>query len=789
MGLYPLPGGQDELPDAPRFPFVICTTRERFKKIIAALDNAFFQEEDFAILIDVLDAWRFAEDPHNSPCLPAAPVGETCRDYTPDSYIITWNPTDPFQTPNLTPSGYDAPAWYMIQAGSTTVPGAQPGDVFTDPTRLIGDSWLDQLTWTARLPGIISSGLPRFKIHFEGSGKAQLHLLKVPFGGLAYVTLDGSPLGSLVNLSTVSLADLDSILTAINALLPDAIEGSLVSAEIIEIPVNSPGQHYIDVTMIPAIIPPALGFGGGLRKVTLCGESMQGVPNLMPQFRITNGQLEWRPTHDSTAWENLGQVVGADGQPGADGQNAPIPLIAADTTNGEYKLLFDMNADGTPELTTPNLKGQPGADGQPGTPGAAAPVPVVSLDTANGEYKVLFDMNADGTPELTTPNLKGEPGQNGQPGTPGAPGQNAPIPIFAWQGTTLKIDANADGVFDYTSPDLKGAQGAPGNCECNTPADTTTPSLENACAGVLGLVSWIIERYDNSLARAENAFAQGELVLDAVVGIAELLSAGTLELFPLDEIENFYYDLTAQQLGSMRIQLADSAFVEDLQKKLYCRIANADPQQLDQTIYDAWVGDIAALNHFTAEKLALHIEKFLSWATVSQRYYIYALETSSFCSLWSDCLPPAWEHTFDFATGTHGWIVDHHQSFQNTNGGSYDGSKFIHGDSSNPGYYDRAVFISKTFARTEITKVVLYGDYQPGIGDYGVAFVLIENGVVRDIGAFGVSPGAVVAQYIFDRHLDKIRVGMTPHGTTSPWQGSASITKVIVYGKGDNPFS
>lgn len=69
MGLYPITGDFDELPESPVFPFVICTTHERFSKIISALDVAAHTSGDFSILIDALQAYVYLRDPENCGCL------------------------------------------------------------------------------------------------------------------------------------------------------------------------------------------------------------------------------------------------------------------------------------------------------------------------------------------------------------------------------------------------------------------------------------------------------------------------------------------------------------------------------------------------------------------------------------------------------------------------------------------------------------------------------------------------------------------------------------------------
>lgn len=69
MGLYPITGEFDQVPNSPVFPFVVCTTKERFQKIISALDVAAHTSGDFGILIDALQAYVYLQDPENCGCL------------------------------------------------------------------------------------------------------------------------------------------------------------------------------------------------------------------------------------------------------------------------------------------------------------------------------------------------------------------------------------------------------------------------------------------------------------------------------------------------------------------------------------------------------------------------------------------------------------------------------------------------------------------------------------------------------------------------------------------------
>jgi hypothetical protein len=223
------------------------------------------ENKSFDWMQDFLEALAYIDDCAGAGCgqpPPELPPASCCVEYAANSPIIEWNPGDPFRTPNMIPTGYNQPPWKL----------QGDGDVYTDLTRLPLNI-LDIIT------GLDFDGFPRFKIRFSGAGKVQLHLLEIAFGGLALVTVDGNPLSAeLIDLASIEAADLDSYLSIIELLTNDEIDGGLQPIHIVEVEITEPGDHYIDVTMLPKIsVENILGFGGGFRKVVLCGDNMQGT--------------------------------------------------------------------------------------------------------------------------------------------------------------------------------------------------------------------------------------------------------------------------------------------------------------------------------------------------------------------------------------------------------------------------------------------------------------------------------------------------------------------------------
>lgn len=264
---YFLPEGQPPVPLTGEFLLPVCTTRDRLEKMLNAL-NAYrnlAQDGDLDFMIDVLRALAFV-DPECGPC--------ECYDdqnieILPTSDIITWNPNNPFDTPPGTQiAGYNAPPWLTgddyIDNLLTPVPTdaiAVPRPDF-DPLDLIN--------------GLITVGLPRFRVRFSGTGVIEIHLLQTIQGGYALITVDGDPLSAdLVDTQFTSVGSLlDDVLSVIDTVL----EGTITPVTIWEREITTPGDHYIDVTFIPNLdVTPDLndlltiGWGGGLRKIVLSG--------------------------------------------------------------------------------------------------------------------------------------------------------------------------------------------------------------------------------------------------------------------------------------------------------------------------------------------------------------------------------------------------------------------------------------------------------------------------------------------------------------------------------------
>lgn len=236
-----------------------------------------------------------------------------CTEYLPDVPFITYAPNNPFSTPDYIPPGYIIPPWYNNPL--IPLPGVIPSDAMVNFLAL--PAFL-------QIPDVLEEGLPRCRVHFAGTGELEIEMVKVPQGGLAYITLDGGVIGArIVDLNTISPLLLDPI----EDLLDLILTGDLVNVEVIEIDFDTPGNHFVDITFLPKVSPEVLiGFGGGLRRISLCGLSLtEEFP--MPQFRVVDCELEWR-TDGNAPWVLLVDltectVPGETGPQGPQGIQGP----------------------------------------------------------------------------------------------------------------------------------------------------------------------------------------------------------------------------------------------------------------------------------------------------------------------------------------------------------------------------------------------------------------------------------------------------------------------------------
>lgn len=202
--------------------------------------------------------------------------GEDCSDeLLPTHQIITYDPQDPHTEPETVPDGYLLPPFWVfgevlpefITDWFGGLIGELTGYNLTDVLLTVGSfpilaDWFD----------IVGFSLPYIAIETNGIGTLELHLLAVPFGGRALITIDELP--TLSDIVSGLWNDSDSMVDTVLDIT--SIPPETATEIIIEREVTVDEPHIFYVTFIPVIddefIP--LGFGGGLRSVVWCGDTM-----------------------------------------------------------------------------------------------------------------------------------------------------------------------------------------------------------------------------------------------------------------------------------------------------------------------------------------------------------------------------------------------------------------------------------------------------------------------------------------------------------------------------------
>lgn len=252
-------------------------TEQEIQAILTTLDSLgstkrWFSETGQVITVDTIQrlrnnlAYKLLQD---EDC-PADPCEDGCVDYAPNSAFLTYYPNDPFRSPDFIPPGYSMPPWY--HNALIHPPGVLPGDAMVNGLAVI----------SANLP---LSGFPRMHFEFDGTGEVEIELVKVPAGGVALIQTDNGLTDlTIVDLST-SLVDLLSLEGLLDLLGFDVADAGLNETEVVEKDFAAFGHHTIDVYFLPSLGgETVIGFGGGVRRVSFCGEMAVSMPSVALRF-------------------------------------------------------------------------------------------------------------------------------------------------------------------------------------------------------------------------------------------------------------------------------------------------------------------------------------------------------------------------------------------------------------------------------------------------------------------------------------------------------------------------
>jgi len=230
--------------------------KTRYKK-----DGAWSTEE-----MNIIQTWAdtaYEELTSDSEC---KELGVGCSDIPPSANEIIYYPQNPFSQPDFIPDGgYIKPPFKVIEAGDAlTQLGIEAGDVVMDILSIPG------IAFWAGFDGTV----PSIRYEFFGKGELEVHLVDVPQGGFALITLDDDVTQStLVDLVSFSILELQSYIDLILALLPIIGGAAFFTEHIVEFKFEENKAHSIEIRFIPKLgADVLLGFGGGFRKFTWCSE-------------------------------------------------------------------------------------------------------------------------------------------------------------------------------------------------------------------------------------------------------------------------------------------------------------------------------------------------------------------------------------------------------------------------------------------------------------------------------------------------------------------------------------
>lgn len=297
-----------------------------------------------------------------------------CVEYPAFSTLVGYAPQNPMLEPDYIPAGYTKPPFYIFHDQLVNF-GAQEGDVIVDFTSLT----------SATLGQIGLQGLPRIRIPFEGIGQMELELLKIPQGGLIYITKDGSPIGGrFVDASTITVTE---ALTIIDIFLEAGFDGTYVDTVITEINFDTIGHHFVDITFLPNVnLNVLVGFGGGLRSVRICND--EGVGELIGNIRPNPDNCAVLQQYIGTSWVDVWNP------------SECLSLVGPKGDKGDKGDTGDTGATG-PKGDTGNTgpKGDKGDTGDTGPKGDNAgtsypPIPTEENEACNAATYLLSQVKA-----------------------------------------------------------------------------------------------------------------------------------------------------------------------------------------------------------------------------------------------------------------------------------------------------------------------------------------------------------------------------------------------------------
>ena len=238
--------------------------------------------------------------------------------------------------------------------------------------------------------------------------------------------------------------------------------------------------------------------------------------------------------------------------------------------------------------------------------------------------------------------IQGAQGDTGEQGIQGVQGDVGPQGIQGIQGVTG--DTGAQGIQG-----IQGIQGDPGECSpCGQqiywPPEEPTSAIDNlhVCAGVHGLVvDFLVARYRDTIIEWQLYLDVAATLVNTVIAIVEVVTLGVAELFGVDDMQEFYFNLVTLDNNLILGQITNSANQEEWKTYLYCAIVNSGQLDLTQAIWDDFIANGIGQPAVFGHGLEDFAENY-SFETIRSRYNMNALDTITTCTSY-DCgeqIPP-----------------------------------------------------------------------------------------------------------------------------------------------------
>lgn len=276
-------------------------TGEQYKKLLscvmAGADLLWADESDEII-------WQLIKVVHQPITL--EDEEDECINFLPSAPFVSFLPQNPYNEPDLVPSGYLVPPFRVnSDFGYPELFGYHATDVMVTP---------DSIPYLGGWDALLGLGFPTIKLSVRGQGQIELDLLSATIGGYAIVKVGSPPniidiIDGVVETGVV-IVDLNQDAVA----LP--IESDLIISE--EINIDALDGTDVYIVFVPKIDDSLtfLGFGGGIRQIGLCGlEEMgeiMGIEDI--RFNAETCTLEKRlggEWSEVSEWAELFECIGA----------------------------------------------------------------------------------------------------------------------------------------------------------------------------------------------------------------------------------------------------------------------------------------------------------------------------------------------------------------------------------------------------------------------------------------------------------------------------------------------